>query len=77
MYEIPEVKDVKLFLEKKKFFCKFIQQLETCNNQNKNIIQFDFENYVFKDEIIHELFNKGYRVQHMKFKQMYAIYFAI
>lgn len=74
MYEIPTAKDVKQFLEKKKFYDKFINLLVMADNKNNKVIQFDFENYVFKEEIIRDLFEKGYKVQHMKFKQMFAIY---
>ncbi len=74
MYEIPELKNVKLALEQKRFYDKFMFLLEQSEKKKNKVIQFDFDNYIFKEEIIRDLFSKGYEVQHMKYKEMYAIY---
>lgn len=70
---IPHSKEIKLFLEKKRFADMFVFRLNEALKEQKTILTFDFESFTFKDEIVCELLEKEYTVQHMKFKEMYMI----
>ena len=50
------------------------EEVKKVEKKKNKVIQFDFDNYIFKEEIIRDLFSKGYEVQNMKYKEMYEIY---
>ncbi len=70
---IPKTDEIEKFIEFRKFYETFIPALEQTFKENKKVITFNFEDYKFKEYILSFLIGKGYSIQYMKFKQMYAI----